>query len=150
MGIPRSISGWGPRHVQRILVCCVANRPRFGCYSLAPTGAYWSLLMSAVISVSIRLPVYRVLSACYRLEEPGAVWNGVVYLSHSLAIDAIGIRQLFPTILCTYLFVARNMRHGRLRALKSRIDQRQRLHGRGMIRLSPTKMIAYADHLRTT
>jgi len=55
----------------------VASRPRFGCYSQLPTGAYWGLLgpneayrglpMPTMISVSIWLPVSSLLSACYCL-----------------------------------------------------------------------------------
>lgn len=47
------------------LEICVTNRPCFGRYSQLHPEAYWGLLMLAVISVSTRLPVSSVVSACY-------------------------------------------------------------------------------------
>jgi len=84
---------------------------RIGCISVAtrvrllgPTGAYWGLLEPAgacwgllgptVISVSIRLPVSSVLSACCCLDRHCVPKSLVMF-----GYDRI-IRQLLPTILC--------------------------------------------------
>jgi hypothetical protein len=79
------------------MVNIVANRPRFGCYSQLPTGAYWGLLMPTVISVSIWLPVSSVLSACYCLDRHCALKSLVT------SGYARRTRQLLPTILCIYI-----------------------------------------------
>src|SRR5271167_223693 len=44
---------------------CIANKPRFCCYSQLPTEVYWGLLMPTVISVSTLLPASSLLSVCY-------------------------------------------------------------------------------------
>ena len=74
---------------------------RIGCISVAtrvrllgPTRACWGLLEPTVISVSIRLPVSSVLSACCCLDRHCVPKSLVMF-----GYDRI-IRQLLPTILC--------------------------------------------------
>ena len=61
---------------------------------LGPTGTYWNLLKPTVISLSMWLHVFSVLSACYCLDKH-CVLKSLVTPEY----DRI-IRQLLPTILC--------------------------------------------------